>query len=591
MSNCLTCGQNYLKCTCESQQPFCDQCNESNKCNLEMDAYCVIYHPDDDSPTQLININKPNGSNLEDILEAIDSFLGNNANIPITPVDTSTIDLIVSGRAEHTLTANLIISPDINNQLEVRSNGLFAKPYNENYLVKVNASDSPNYLENQIVGGTDGVVSITTDTVDGQVKVQPSIDIECLLNEIKDNANLMLLFCQIKEMCNCFIMVTNLDLVYAPACPLGYTLIGSDCVQIDEVAPTIGGSTITACATQYYEYSQYGAIVYNAGFTATGTGIGSGVVSDASLGNVTLINTSEVWRDDINNIGTNDPNYGPANRTALWNCVDPAFEGTLGFVVPVNAPFTKTYFVAIAADNEFSLSIDGLNIVVTTNAGGNAYWASDGGAKFRYWHIYPVNLTAGVHYIGISGINTGGPGFIAAEIYDNTLAELQAAALDPLFTSDRAGFPLDQNVYSNLNLLFTTRCARTGGTFSIGNATCPVGYNLDTTGGDPLVPPCQGINASTLDWVCTRTLTTPFTGYTATLVWDRIPEAVNYQIQQKLTSDPDSAYINSVGSPVANPTTGTTVSLIISGLASNQMTFRIRANYGPCFSEWTVIES
>lgn len=571
---CKICGQpDFIRCNCTVTQPFCDQCGGENDCDEIIDARCVYFHFNCDDNGGLPNLGIPCNTDLETILEALDDLVGNHFNIPFEGQETNTIRWAANGPAGHKPYAHVKISEDDGNIIEEREDGIYAT------AVPV--------VEFEEVTNDCITITVTQDEA-GVFHITPTLDIECLLNKIRDEFSE--LFCEVIGDCDCGLPIENLTATFAAACPTGYQLDeeGENCIFEETTEPTLSETTTTACPTEYYQYSQYGAIVYTGGFDAAGRGVSgdvlNGILTDVANTDVVLITTAEVWRDDINDSMTNDPNYGPANRNALWDCSDPEFVGTLGFIVPIEVPTTKIYYVAIAADNEFSLDVDGVNVITTT--GSTLYW-NDGGAKFRYWHIYPINLTAGTHYIGISGTNVGGPAFFAAEIYDNTLVELQAAALDPAFTADRAGFPLTQSVYSNLNVIFTTRCARGGGSFTIGNATCPDNtWSLDSTGGDPLVPPCQGINSDPAEWVCRRTTTAAFTGYTATLVWDRIPSAVSYEVQQKLTGDPDINYVASVGSPVANPGVGTTVSLVISGLASDNMTFRVRAIFENCESEW-----
>lgn len=585
---CFICGQpDTYRCSCEVTQPFCDQCAENTKCIEKIDSQCVIYHFNSQTPSKLVNLGLPNNTSVEAILEAIDALIGNSFNVPFTPIDSQSVKWITGGTVGHAPKAEVIISPDSNNQAEVRNNGLFVKPYNENYYVKVNAIDAPAYLKDQIVGGSDpdGIVTIDVVDVNGLLTIKPVINVQCLLNTIRTQYAEE--FCELVDSCKCFLSIENLVAVFGPACPEGYVLNEEEtlCVGENEVAPTIETETITACPVSFSQWGQYSALVYKNGFTTEGKGIGTSLTQDLTDGNVVAISTDEVWKSSVYPPTTN--NNGPQNRSALWSCEDPNFVGTLGFVVPIDVPESKIYYVAISADNEFSLGVDGITLLNTTND--NTYWA-DGGAKFRYWHIYPINLSEGIHYISISGTNAGSVGMFAAEIYNNTLSELQAASLEPSFIADRAAYPLTSNVYSNLDLIFSTRCARANGTFSVGNASCPPGYNLDTSGG-VLTPPCQGINGDTGDWVCRQTLTVPFSGYSVTLVWDRIPNAINYQVQQKLTSEPDSEYVDSSVSPVANPGSGSTVSVTISGLESNQFDFRVRANFDSCSSEWVTVSN
>lgn len=206
MALCEICGSDYLRCTCSDKTPYCDTCNENDQCNMEMDTACVIYHPKypglTQSQSKLTNLGLPNGSTAEKIFEAIDSFLGNNANVPITEVDSLTIDLTATGLAKHTLKADLKISTDINNQIVVRPNGVYAKPYNENYLVKVNKTDVPDYLENQLVGGTDKIVSVSVVEKDGLLSIQPTLNIVCLINALENNQQFIDLICKVRRHCN-----------------------------------------------------------------------------------------------------------------------------------------------------------------------------------------------------------------------------------------------------------------------------------------------------------------------------------------------------------------------------------------------------
>src|SRR5690606_14871106 len=143
----------------------------------------------------------------------------------------------------------------------------------------------------------------------------------------------------------------------------------------------------SACSQSRAEYSAYGSLVYNGGYNPDGTGMNGSLLAAVGAGNVTQLLTPGVWRSD-NTTGNND---GPANRAGIWVCPYTS-PNTLGFVVPVNVPATKTYYIAVAADNDFRIDVNNVTIV-NSNLTGTGYW-SDIGAKFRYWHIYPVALTA-----------------------------------------------------------------------------------------------------------------------------------------------------------------------------------------------------
>lgn len=125
---CSVCGQpDYISCNCNAE-PYCEQCSEDSICIQKIDAECVIYHRDNTSPSKLICSGLPNQTSIEAILESFDSYLCNiNAiQTPITVYDSPSIDLTAWGTLKHTLQADVIISPDADNGLEIRSNGLYA---------------------------------------------------------------------------------------------------------------------------------------------------------------------------------------------------------------------------------------------------------------------------------------------------------------------------------------------------------------------------------------------------------------------------------------------------------------------------------
>lgn len=578
---CKICGvPSYIPCQCDTPEPFCSPCADNLNCPIELDASCVYYNIggiNDSRISKLTCLNLPNGTPISSILEKIDELICNNANVSITPVETFTAKINATGSARHTLSVDVKVSDDENNAVEIRPDGLYVPEIVDTYKVKVDSLDTPDYLDQQVIGSVvNSWLTITVNKVNGKLVIGANVDEDALCEAMLD--------------CRCSEPVTNLVKTFAPACATGYTLNeeGTACVQVLTSIPDISGTVVEACAQYRAEYSAYGAIIYKNGFTGGGTGIGSSLALDLSAGNVIGLTTPNVWASD-NLTGDNN---GPANRVGIWNC-DYTASGTeenpetLGFSIPVEVTTTKTYYIGIAADNDFQITVNGAT-VVDSSVANELYWPDGDLAKFRYWHIYPIILNAGINYVGLFAKDYGTDALLGAEIYDNTIAQLQSAALNSTFLVNPSIYPLTSNHYSNLNLIFSTRCARQpGATFSIGNATCPDStWDLDTTGGDPLVSPCQGINGDTGDWVCTKTLTAAFSGYSVTLVWDRINSAVDYDVQQKLTTESDTTYIDTTVSPVDNPNSGNTVSTTINNLPSNDMTFRVRPNYGDCVGPW-----
>lgn len=123
---------------------------------------------------------------------------------------------------------------------------------------------------------------------------------------------------------------------------------------------------------------------------------------------------------------------GPLNRCGIWDCSNsPDTEDWVYVSGTIAASATKTYYIGAAADNLFHIYVDGILVA--------AYDTEDGEA-FKLWHVFPVELTQGIHTIKFETQNKGGEAVMGCEVYDNTEAELDAA-----------------QSYSDLNILFTTQ--------------------------------------------------------------------------------------------------------------------------------------
>jgi hypothetical protein len=221
-------------------------------------------------------------------------------------------------------------------------------------------------------------------------------------------------------------------------------------------------------------YANFGALVYNPGYANDGTG------------------TIDV---QINSNPWNNPSAdlfdGALNRAGVWGAGTIPINTPIGFSVPFTVPAAGTYYIAIAGDNAGEVTVDGTVIItqnptnMSTSIGTQlpTYAGQGIAVAFKFWHIYPVTLTAGTHYIGLQGINYGGAAGFGAEIYQNTVAQLQAATLDPAYVSNPSTFPPQGNHYTNLNLIFSSRWL-IGGYFTSGvgvGYSCPTGYGLDPT--------------------------------------------------------------------------------------------------------------
>lgn len=261
------------------------------------------------------------------------------------------------------------------------------------------------------------------------------------------------------------------------ACPSGWNLSpdGTQCIKTTTINATPpSGSLIQVASSTNGAYSDFGGLIYQPGYTSNGVG---------TIG--TQLNASP-WNNPTDN------NFsGALNRCGVWGATAVPDNTPIGFSVPVFLPSAKTYYIGVAGDNACQISVDGTVIVNQDPTAMGAsiatqlpvYGSQGIAAAFKFWHIYPIALPAGNHFIGLQGINFSLAAGFGAEIYDNTIAELSNAQLDPAFVANPASFPSNGNHYSNLNLIFSTRWVR-GGLFTSGvgvGYSCPATYGLDAT--------------------------------------------------------------------------------------------------------------
>lgn len=296
-------------------------------------------------------------------------------------------------------------------------------------------------------------------------------------------------------------------------CPVDYTLSpdGMSCIKTSQIPATPpSGAQIQAGPALDPSYSNFGALVYD-GYNSDGTGT------------IQLQMNATPWANPLANLVD-----GPLNRCAIWGATPVPDNQPIGFSIPIFVPSERTYYIAIAGDNKVRITVDGVTKIdqnPTTMAANIAAWnsayATQGIAvAFKFWHMYAIVLPAGNHFIGLEGTNFGGAAGFGAEIYDNTLAELQAATLDPVFVANPDLFPPLGNFYSNLNLVFSTRWAR-GKFFTSGvnNAySCPATYGLDPTQTPPQCVLIQTVNPSfgTKHWASVQVYSTKLSAVVAT---------------------------------------------------------------------------
>jgi len=198
------------------------------------------------------------------------------------------------------------------------------------------------------------------------------------------------------------------------------------CYSISSIPATPPSNPYTLVPVQYEDRSQFGTYVYNPGYTV------SGYTNSITDGLYTIINTPFLWK---NTTSTNAS--GPMNRCGLWvNSSSGPFNTWVGFSVCLDVSTTKTYYIGIAGDNHFKLTLDGTVIVNTRLAISQWYGAN---LPFKRWNVYPITINSGPHILELFGWNNELVAGFGCEIYDNTLNELIAAStlsdLNIIFTS------------------------------------------------------------------------------------------------------------------------------------------------------------
>ena len=198
------------------------------------------------------------------------------------------------------------------------------------------------------------------------------------------------------------------------------------CYSISSIPATPPSNPYTLVPVQYSDRSQFGTYVYNPGYTV------SGYTNSITDGLYTIINTPFLWKNT-----TSTDASGPMNRCGLWvNSSSGPFNTWVGFSVCLDVSTTKTYYIGIAGDNHFKLTLDGTVIVNTRLAISQWYGAN---LPFKRWNVYPITINSGPHILELFGWNNESVAGFGCEIYDNTLNELIAAStlsdLNIIFTS------------------------------------------------------------------------------------------------------------------------------------------------------------
>jgi hypothetical protein len=237
--HCDSCGGRGCD-RCRGSYPFpAEPCSPrflscgNDGCPILLDTSCSIYHKNKNQISGLINLNLPNGSTLQLILETIDAQLGSlnvnnwnipflrsvpytinnlpqfagavdsefsliagqiatlqaDVNIPNTSTDTSTVHFVLTGTLSRNISADVKVSAVAGNQLSIQPDGLFSQAQNLSidYIAKTLTITDGNTVDfSSIVNGnagflgnftgsdptaTDGQYWYRTDTTQLKIKV------------------------------------------------------------------------------------------------------------------------------------------------------------------------------------------------------------------------------------------------------------------------------------------------------------------------------------------------------------------------------------------------------------------------------------
>jgi hypothetical protein len=146
---------------------------------------------------------------------------------------------------------------------------------------------------------------------------------------------------------------------------------------------------------------------------------------------------------------------GRLNYTGLWSSNSLTYLGTGTLTFNITASSNTTYYFGIGCDNLASVYLND-NLIITQPSVENA------GANYKYWHIYPVNITAGTHTVKMLGENVGvpspgNPASMGIEIYNNTEAQISASI---------ASTPNGSSIPSGINVVYSSKDHLTEGSFS-----------------------------------------------------------------------------------------------------------------------------
>ena len=241
-------------------------------------------------------------------------------------------------------------------------------------------------------------------------------------------------------------------------CPAGYTYNATlkTCVKVEYTNVLSSAQTTAAVAGPTNAYHGLRAPkVYAVGYPTYG------------LGTVTATLTASFWGPNFVSGGLPGDGFSSYVKNISVSSPSATLGVSYGFSETVCINQTKTYYIAVAADDALKVSIDGNVVLDLTGAAGATN--SMGSDLYNTLHIYPITLTAGNHLFYFEYSNMLGPDMFAYSLFDMTLAELQAATnSNNLDVHNPTGL---RYVYSNGQKV--SSLSKRGGYFTETTEACP----------------------------------------------------------------------------------------------------------------------
>jgi hypothetical protein len=241
-------------------------------------------------------------------------------------------------------------------------------------------------------------------------------------------------------------------------CPSGYVNNENNdgCQKIVSTGVTFSGLGQTiASGNTSLTYGFYGAYFYesiqnNASLPVYYIGDFSNLINQSG-GTITPLNTiitgNTFWSNNSGGGNGRLNKIGLSASTTEW----------LGISKCVDIPYSGTYYVGLAADNDCRVK---LNSQLIINFSGSS------GDNFKKWSVFPFELKSGKNIIEMEGLNASGPTSFGVEIYYPTNYSTLTAAT----STSEAGV-----ILSSVNYI--------GDYWDLGTTLgyqCPSGYSLDT---------------------------------------------------------------------------------------------------------------